>query len=374
MTSPRYGSLSARTECNRCGAPLPLDAPVLEVSCAQCSGQVSVPAETWGAMLSELDDRIDQLAEGQGHTANKVIGGQKLVYEIKRAMPHCEKCGTPLEIADLPVGTSRNLACTQCGDPASTEPTPPWLGQTAPNARQLYRVDPDPRLEGSNRVALSPPPAPRPVALTCPSCGAGLHITVENPRLTTCEFCSADVYLPDAVWQKLHPVKVVTPFYVRFEGQTWREIERERQHLADRTEANRAARARAENEKREELRRFIERHKEGCGSFTTWQMMPGFVMWLVGPIFCFILMFPDTGYRSVIVVTAIGLFVFGWSWWTWATKRAKARYARTQFEPELLEEMARFGYSVNDVKVAARDIFEDKYPGDAACHKVVEKL
>ena len=31
------------------------------------------------------------------------------------------------------------------------------------------------------------------------------------------------MYLPDAVWRKLHPVKVVTPFYVRFEGLTQQE-------------------------------------------------------------------------------------------------------------------------------------------------------
>ena len=249
MTSPRYGSLAVRTECNHCGAPLPFDAPALEVSCAQCSGQVSVPAETWGAMLTELDDQIDQLGEGQGRTANTVIGGQKLVYEIKREMPHCEKCGTRLEIAAWPVGTSRNLACTQCGDPASTEPAPSWLGQVAPNARQLYRVDPAPGLGGSSGGALPLPAAPQPIALACPSCGAGLHITVENPRLTPCEFCRADVYLPDAVWQKLHPVKVVTPFYLRFEGET----QRERRQAEQAEHATRRQTEQAECAKRRQL-------------------------------------------------------------------------------------------------------------------------
>ena len=100
-------------------------------------------ASLWGRMLGELDEAIDELAEGQGRTVNTVMDAQKLVYEIKRELPHCEKCSAPLEIAAFPVGTSQNFACTGCGDPASTEPVPSWLAQVTPNARQLYRVDPD---------------------------------------------------------------------------------------------------------------------------------------------------------------------------------------------------------------------------------------
>jgi len=357
MTSPRYGSLSARTECNHCGAPVPLDAPVIEASCAQCSGQVSVPAETWGVMLRDLDDHI-VLPEGEGRTVNEVIGGQKLVYEIKREMPYCEKCGTAFEIADVPVGTSRNIACTQCGDPASTEPVPPWLGQTVPNARQLYRVDPDPGLEGSNRVALSPPPAPRPVALTCPSCGAGLHITVENPRLTSCEFCNADVYLPDAVWRKLHPVKVVTPFYVRFEGQTRREREEleaaeraERQRVEEAERAERRQLEQAERAKLNELRSFMELHNQGirkCSSMETG--IATVIFWgglfgggaLLGSLY-------DHPF-----LTEIGLVLIGVVWMVNSSRRDNRRYARETFLPALRELMTSNGYSVEVVEQTAR--------------------
>lgn len=268
MTSPRYGSLSVRTECNHCGAPVPLDAPALELSCAQCTEQVSVPASLWGKMLHELDDQIDELAEGGGHTVNKVIGGQKLVYGIKREMPHCEKCNAPLAVADFPVGTSQNFACAQCGDPASTEPAPDWVVEVAPNARQLYRVDPDPELAGSGAIALEPAAAPRPIALSCPSCGGGLQITVDHPRLTPCRFCGADVYLPDPVWRKLHPVKVVTPFYVRFEGLTQREraAAEEAQELRraqmQAAEWTRAAQERAAEQAREAQQRADEKARE----------------------------------------------------------------------------------------------------------------
>jgi hypothetical protein len=347
MTSPRYGSLAARTECNHCGAPLPLDAPALEVTCAQCSGRVSVPAETWGAMLTELDEQIDQLGEGQGRTANTVIGGQKLVYEIKREMPHCEKCGTALEIAAWRVGTSRNLACTQCGDPASTEPAPSWLSQTAPNARQLYRVDPAPGLGGSSGVALPLPAAPQPIALACPSCGAGLHITVENPRLTPCEFCGADVYLPDPVWHQLHPVKVVTPFYVRFEGQT----HGERRQLEEAERAKLKEREEAERAKLEELRRFMKRYNDDFRLSPSSPELPiAALTTLASPFGGYIL---GSTYDWPWV-TALGLFLLCITWFFNAVARNVARYVRSPFLPALRELMARQGYAVDVVKQTAQ--------------------
>jgi hypothetical protein len=297
-------------------------------------------------MLTALDDHI-VLPEGQGRTVNEVIGGQKLVYELKREMPYCEKCGSAFEIADVPVGTSRNIACTQCGDPASTEPVPPWLGQTAPNARQLYRVDPNPALGGSNRAALSPPPAPRPVALTCPSCGAGLHITAENPRLTACEFCSAEVYLPDPVWHQLHPVRVVKPFYVRFEGQT----RREREELDAAEHAKRKEREEAERAKLEELRRFMKRHQEDFLSSSRGPETPSAALTtLVSPFGGYLL---GSTYNWPWV-TAIGLFLLSVTWFFNAAARARARYIRSEFLPALQELMARNGYSVDLVKETAR--------------------
>ncbi len=354
MTSPRYGSLSVRTECKHCGAPLPLDAPALEVSCTQCSGRVSVPAETWGAMLTDLDDQIDLLAEGQGRVTNEVIEAQKIVYELKREMPRCEKCGTPLEVAAWPVGTSQNFCCTGCGDPASTEPVPPWLGQTAPSAKQLYRIDPDLHLGGANGVALPVPSAPKPVALACPSCGAGLRISADHPRLTPCEHCGADVYLPDAVWHQLHPVRVVRPFYVRFEGVTRRE--RRQREKAERNK--REGVEWAERAKREELRSFMEQHAKGIVNASGPEIMIAGLTMVLGPFLGPVAVHELEwfGHESTATLLAMGVcvFVLGAAWMFNAVSRDSRRYARKVFLPKLRELMARNGYSVAVVKETAR--------------------
>jgi hypothetical protein len=58
------------------------------------------------------------------------------------------------------------------------------------------------------------------VVLNCPKCGGALTITAESTRMTPCEFCQAQVYLPDDLWQALHPVKTARRWYVRCEGLT----------------------------------------------------------------------------------------------------------------------------------------------------------
>jgi hypothetical protein len=52
--------------------------------------------------------------------------------------------------------------------------------------------------------------------MACMGCGAALGITVESPRITTCEYCQVENFLPDPLWRRLHPVKKRVPWYVRY--------------------------------------------------------------------------------------------------------------------------------------------------------------
>jgi hypothetical protein len=85
--------------------------------------------------------------------------------------------------------------------------------------------------------------------MTCPQCGAALHLTAESQRTTTCQFCHVDVFLPDELWRCLHPVKVVQPWWVRFEGST----RRQEKAASDAAEQVRREAARRVSEKREEF-------------------------------------------------------------------------------------------------------------------------
>jgi hypothetical protein len=46
-------------------------------------------------------------------------------------------------------------------------------------------------------------------------------------RLCPCSFCRADVYLPDDLWRRLHPAKVVQRWYITFRGKTQGQLAQE---------------------------------------------------------------------------------------------------------------------------------------------------
>jgi hypothetical protein len=72
---------------------------------------------------------------------------------------------------------------------------------------QIFGGDP-PEAASEGRAKLEiPEETPEPIAMACPSCGAGLKIGVEAERSTKCEYCNANVFIPDALWKILHPVK-----------------------------------------------------------------------------------------------------------------------------------------------------------------------
>jgi hypothetical protein len=66
-----------------------------------------------------------------------------------------------------------------------------------------------------------------------------------------CQYCKTDVYLPDDLWRRLHPVKTMAPWFVRFEG-------RSRAELARAAEAKLSEQRRAEEVKQRELGRLAE--------------------------------------------------------------------------------------------------------------------
>ena len=58
----------------------------------------------------------------------------------------------------------------------------------------------------------------KPVIFTCPNCSAVLRINTETARILTCEHCDSDVYMPDPIWNRLHPVKKILPWTIIYKG------------------------------------------------------------------------------------------------------------------------------------------------------------
>ncbi len=253
----RYAGFTVRTECNHCGNPLPLHGPLLAAPCPHCLEEAQIPAKVWRTILEDFDEQHESLSEGQGAVSVMVVDASNIRHEHKKHVPSCEKCGAPFGVNQLPVGTDTNFACTQCGDPASTHPVPKWLRGMVPTARQFYSTDPG--AGGASTLSLESAQSIKPVAMACPACGGSLAATTESERIMACRFCHTDVYLPDDVWRRLHPVATVKEWFIRFEGKTRTQLAAEKQ-AARQLEQNR--RTQEKEKLRAEKKQQSQQHAE----------------------------------------------------------------------------------------------------------------
>jgi hypothetical protein len=239
----RHASIKARVDCSECGQPVPLDGPVRQAHCNMCQSEVAVRPGLWQGVLLQAEQRHETLLGGAVHGDKARHQGQEMTYELRVAVPACEECGAPFPAEVVSRVETLQFCCTTCGDPASTHPTPDWLRQRVPSAVQVVRTDVVAPEGGEGAVAVRPAEeAPKPVVMACPQCAGSLSVGVESERLYACQFCGAEVYLPDAVWRRLHPVKKVREFFVGFAGPTPREQQQQEQARREAAKRDKTAR------------------------------------------------------------------------------------------------------------------------------------
>lgn len=239
---PRYGRFGLRTECPRCGAHLPVNGPLDEVSCAECGHELDVPRDVLTGMLERFEetwpDAQDKRSVTQGDLTWRITAEPL-------PSPLCPACGATL--ADT--GGDEALTCT-CGAVLPVDGPPAWL--TGPLEQQGMR------LLGGERDQRRDGVVEQPVVLSCPACGAALEVSRRHQRVTPCVHCDSQVHLPDAVWRVLHPPRTVEPWIVRFVGESRPAAKRRRraEDAAQKAEkARKGQAARAEEEKRERAER-----------------------------------------------------------------------------------------------------------------------
>lgn len=82
--------------------------------------------------------------------------------------------------------------------------TPDWLRSELQPARRFFGATQEGAGEGPGPQVGE---AAQPVVMNCPRCAGALEVTGESERTVTCQYCQAAVYLPDPLWQRLHPVQ-----------------------------------------------------------------------------------------------------------------------------------------------------------------------
>lgn len=200
---PRYGRFTLRTECPACGSHLPINGlHGSPVGCADCGEDVPVPDDLVADLLEAFEDAWPE-AQRSGTVTVGDLSWRWASSAFEQAP--CPTCGGVLGAPD-DAGVAR---CGQCAAAQPAQRLPRDIGRAAKTARWIIGGE-----RGDTQQALAP------VALACPTCGAGLQITSHNHRITPCKACGNQIHVPDAVWRALHPPRKVLPWIIRFEGES----------------------------------------------------------------------------------------------------------------------------------------------------------
>ena len=212
--SMRFFVFKVLMPCPECGSSVALEGPVLRVVCAACQSTLELVPENWmGAFEFRKFEAEFSLTEGKTRGSSLTDGELQLFGRWGPARPVCPDCASPMPIEAVPPGGDGVLSC-RCGGSMTTFAPPDWLRQVVPSVVQLFGAIREGVPEGLAAVETSA--AQKPVLFGCPRCGAGLDVAAESPRILTCKYCDSDLYLPDALWYALHPVKRRAPFWVGF--------------------------------------------------------------------------------------------------------------------------------------------------------------
>ncbi len=348
-TQVRYLGIELLSECPHCGNPLLLNGPLRVPLCPSCKRRVNIPERFMHRALVYYGDAVDAPSKTYG-PHKEMPSGFSLRHTLKAEHPRCAKCNATLPCDDIATGYNGTGTCAKCGTLFDTYPAPRWLAKMFPEFTQVFngardkftappegsspRLDPEHEAHGSTR----------PLLMQCPQCGGNLSISHESQRLTTCTFCQSEFYLPDAIWNRLHPVTTVKRWFLRIEGPTNNEQARANKKAREddeKREEEEAARAREAYDRRQK-EEATEQAKRRLGEVKIYnRLLPlpfalhalVLVLWLT--VFRRNTTFFVVG-LFVSIVMELALFVWGSTEYTAFLDRVDEKYIDpTEFNSEL---------------------------------------
>ena len=222
---PRYGCFEIRTTCGSCGSPLPINGPYTRYSCTSCFEDVSIPQDRIADFLNDFEEEYEGFTEGQGSGGTLMCGSGTYKYSHWRLPPRCSSCKTPLTIPE--VQGKSIIKCSKCSAEYHAFPAPDWLLKKVPSVRFIITQQQPPGDNDRLGVKIDENSS-KPVVMSCPQCAGALSVSARSERIMECGYCNSEVYVPDAVWTRLHPVKKTEEWFVCFEGKNKIQLQAER--------------------------------------------------------------------------------------------------------------------------------------------------
>lgn len=200
-------TFSLKTDCLKCGKTLGVNGPLLNLTCAVCFKKMKLTTAYWSEQVASAEEGMR--IWNYPYTCNPT--------KIKK--PHCYDCEKPFSDYKSYIGKDSKIICKHCGKSMYTFPAPKWLKKVLPMVVQIISTERDDEKESSAVLDLKAnDSSQKPVIFSCPSCSAVLSINAKTERILNCEHCDADIYMPDPIWNRLHPVKIICPWTIIYEG------------------------------------------------------------------------------------------------------------------------------------------------------------
>jgi DNA-directed RNA polymerase subunit RPC12/RpoP len=174
------------------------------------------PYDFWKkSILESALNEYSDLKEGEGQTQTVMTGEYTFQNMYGLQNPRCQKCKTYLEPEQLNDYAKAGYAkCSKCSNHVSVRLLPDELKDIFGGVKYIAGEDAD--MFNTNKEGVSTPNAGKPILFTCPSCAGNLEVDGTD-RMITCKFCNSQIYLPDDLWLRLHPVKTVERWYLVFD-------------------------------------------------------------------------------------------------------------------------------------------------------------
>lgn len=204
--------IELKTSCGHCSSPLMLNAVTNDFICPACNKNNYFSDEDWQNLLDDAVKEGPGLNDGEGQPSTIMRGAYTYQLMYGKQQPRCGKCKTKIDVNKLEEYSAKsNYSCPKCSNEIFIRRTNDILQKEFSGIKFLVGEDDD--MLKVNPVKGKLPSSAKPVLFTCPSCAGNLEIDGTD-RMVSCKYCDSQIYLPDDLWLRLHPVKEVSRWYL----------------------------------------------------------------------------------------------------------------------------------------------------------------
>ena len=195
-------AIELKTACAACGQNLPINALIERVACGSCATITELGPALWRTWL-ETPLLEGARAEPERDYTETFAGARPVLRTYARRDATCPRCELALSI-DAALAHAGSFACS-CGEPVVVRAVPTSIaglgGVTHVIAEDRAQID------GGATAANEPE------VVRCPACGGSVAVSGEH-RAVACNYCAAEVVVPDAVWTRVHPLSAQRTFFL----------------------------------------------------------------------------------------------------------------------------------------------------------------